>query len=84
MASEHKPSIIYIDDVDALSNSEQAPDLEEPNKAKTEFIAQLAGMDSASGKKLNMHCLKRVNTHTQKALAFLIKRYLTLSYLETR
>ena len=49
LAREHKPSIIYIDDVDALSNSEQAPDLEEPNKAKTEFIAQLAGMDSANG-----------------------------------
>ena len=43
LADERRPSIIYVDDVDALCESGDGNISEEQRKSKMEFITQMTG-----------------------------------------
>lgn len=43
MAREHKPSIIFIDEVDSLVSSRSEQESESAKRIKTEFLVQMQG-----------------------------------------
>ena len=45
MAREHKPSIIFIDEVDSLCGSRSETESESARRIKTEFLVQMQGMN---------------------------------------
>ena len=48
LAREHKPSIIFIDEVDALCGSRSENESESARRIKTEFLVQMQGVGNDS------------------------------------
>jgi len=44
LAREHKPSIIFIDEVDSLCSSRSENESESARRIKTEFLVQMQGL----------------------------------------
>lgn len=48
MAREHKPSIIFIDEIDSLCSSRSDNESESARRIKTEFLIQMQGVGNDS------------------------------------
>ena len=57
MAREHKPSIIFIDEVDSLTSSRSDNESESARRIKTEFLVQMQVMTRLT----SHHCDGGVN-----------------------
>ena len=61
LARENKPSIIFIDEVDALCGSRSENESESARRIKTEFLVQMQGVGvDNDGKKYNQHSLSQI------------------------
>lgn len=59
MARENKPSIIFIDEVDALCGSRSENESESARRIKTEFLVQMQGVgNDTDGMLTCCKCLK--------------------------
>lgn len=57
MARDHKPSIIFIDEVDSLCSSRSDNESESARRIKTEFLVQMQGILNLKNLKFCLVCL---------------------------
>lgn len=60
LARQHKPSIIFIDEIDSLCSSRSDNESESARRIKTEFLVQMQGMKGSPNAK-QKHSLRNVN-----------------------
>lgn len=56
LARQHKPSIIFIDEVDSLCGSRNENESEAARRIKTEFLVQMQGEEAKRQSRAEQHC----------------------------